>query len=164
MAVLQARCRKSSECPDKDVCDRTEKVCRPTKRPEPVSKAALAKECLRRGIPVSYERGPHKGERKTREALRSCSRQKDRNVVPYDASKVRLLVAPPQAPPSLRPATATEFVRPKEVELRNMNKTQLTQLFNQGKVAGFIDPSKSAADFTNAQLINAIRRATKKLF
>lgn len=79
--VLAMRCRSSRECDKKEVCDRKERVCRPSKVQPKKSKATLAKECLEKGIPLTYERGEKKGQRKTREALRNCSRQKERTRV-----------------------------------------------------------------------------------
>lgn len=81
--VIVLRCKHSKDCDrsNKEVCDRKEHICRPSKIQPVKTMITLAKECLQKGIPITYERGEKKGQRKTREAMRNCQNQKDRNVV-----------------------------------------------------------------------------------
>lgn len=176
-------CKKSTECASGDVCDRQKHECRASKRKEGPNKAAFAKVCLTRGIPIDYERGKNKGHRKSKDAMRQCKHQKDRNAAaPYHASKVLRLPAPSvrvptpirvptpvasikQPSPAAASASASSpFVRPKEADLRNMKKDQLERLYRKGQNNGFINPDKPTTELTNKQLANAIIRATKKQF
>lgn len=150
--ILGDVCKSSKQCDAGEVCDRKEKVCRASKRKAAVPKAVLAKECLRKGIPLVYERGAHKGERKTRDAIRRCTKQKDRNVHAYDAKTVKLLP----------PAPASAFTRPPMAKLNQMKKDNLVRLYKEGQKKGFVDPSKSTEGMTNKQLANAITRARHK--
>lgn len=149
---MQLKCKTSKDCDSGDVCDRKLKSCRESLRRPAQSKATLAKECLKKGIPIVYERNPVKGERKTRDALRNCKYQKDRTKVPYDSKHVKMLPAP--AP--------VAFVRPPVADLQRMKKADLVKLYLDGQEKGFIDPSKSSDGLTNKQLARAISRATKK--
>lgn len=126
--MYQYKCKKSSECESGNVCDRKERVCRDSKRAAAVSKAVLAKECLRKGIPLVYELGEHRGERKSREALRRCKNQKDRTVIPVNTYNMRMLPAPAVASKSNTP-----FVRPNNNELKTMRKDELAQVFKRAK-------------------------------
>lgn len=148
--MLANKCKTSKQCDVGEVCDAKKKVCRESQRHLAMPKATLAKECLKKGIPLSFERGPRKGERKTREAMRRCTTQKDRNIVKHDPKKVKLLGAPPVESP---------FVRPPLSELLKMKKAELEKLFKQGQKKRFIDPSKRVIELTNKQLANAITRA-----
>ena len=68
-------CKKSSDCPDNQVCEKKE--CRENKRDKPID---YYKElCKKKGIPIVYEVGPHKGETKPKEALKRCIQQKKRS-------------------------------------------------------------------------------------
>lgn len=159
--MYQYKCKKSSDCESGNVCDPKERVCRDSKRAAAVSKAVLAKECLRKGIPLVYELGEHRGERKSREALRRCKNQKDRTVIPVNTYNMRMLPAPAVASKS-NTKSNTPFVRPAVNELKTMRKDELAQVFKKGQKKGYIDPSKSVTDMTNKQLTNYISRATQR--
>jgi len=158
------RCKKSKDCDTGDVCDPKNKVCRAAKRPAQVPKAVYAKECLQKGIPIHYERGPHKGERKNKDAMRHCAQQKDRNVVPYRPSQVKLLNAPSIHSLVVKKPSGQEvgFVRPPIASLQQMRKDELTRIFAEGQRKGYIDPKKSSQALTNKQLMEAIRRANQQ--
>jgi hypothetical protein len=155
-------CKSSKDCEDKDVCDRKSHECRAPLRKPAANKAALAKECLSKNIPITYERGEKKGERKSREALARCRTQPSRITVRGD----RILFLPAPAPKislSVAAASSSPFVRPKEAELRTMNKPELATLFRKGQRHGFIAPTKQADDLTKKQLATAITNARRKL-
>lgn len=153
-------CRKSGECDRGQVCDRQDKTCRARKRWS--SEEDLAQRCIEKGIPVLFERGPRKGEPKTRPALRRCARQKDRlNTFVSIKSPTSTFVTPRSTTTPERTPVASPFVRPKERELQKMTKAELTRIYEKGQKMGFIDPAKPANDYVNRQLVNAIVRATK---
>ena len=138
-------CKKSTECATGDVCDRQKHECRASLRKTGPNKAAFAKVCLTKGIPIAYERGDNKGQRKSKNAMRQCQYQNDRNgVKPH--GKVYGLPAP------ARPPT------------KNMKKDQLQRIYKKGQNNGYINPDKTISDLTNKQLANAILRATKKQY
>ena len=156
--MYQYKCKTSKQCEPGDVCDRKSHLCRESQRVVPISKAALAKVCLKKGIPIVYEKGEHAGERKSRDALRRCKKQKDRTIVPVHTGNLRLLPAPPVATKASSPL----FLRPTANDLKTMRKDELTTVFKRGQSKGFIDPSKNPADLTNKQLTSYITRATQK--
>lgn len=168
--MIQQVCKKSKDCDAGDVCDRSSHLCREPKIRVGVTKAVLARECLQKGIPISYERGPRTGERKTKDALRRCKSQKDRTVLPYQG---KMLGAPPvKSVPSVHSAhslrslssssSSSSFSRPPLADLNKMRKDELTRLFKEGQKAGFIDKEKDIDGLTNKQLANIIHRATQK--
>lgn len=183
-------CKKSTDCASGDVCDRQKHECRASKRKAGPNKASFAKICLTKGIPIEYERGKNKGHRKSKDAMRQCKHQNDRNgAAPYRASKLLGLPAPARVPTPPRVLTpphvptpvvssikqptpvasavasaASPFVRPKEAELKNMKKDQLERLYRKGQNNGYINPDKPTTELTNKQLANAILRATKKQY
>jgi hypothetical protein len=162
-SMYQYKCKTSKQCETGDVCDRKQHVCRESHRAVPTSKAQLAKECLRKGIPIAYERGEHQGERKSREALRRCKTQKDRNVVQVNTYNLRYLPAPAAATkPKTKTKSETLFLRPAANELKTMRKDELSQIYKRGQTKGYIDPSKNGDELTNKQLMNYITRATQK--
>jgi hypothetical protein len=131
-------------------------------RQPPVSKAILAKECLKKGIPINFERGEHKGERKPREALRKCRTQKDRNFVHMEKP---LLLPAPSAKPSPAPvksASSPLFLRPAVAELNKMKRDEIVSVYQKGQHKGYIDPSRTHEQYTKEQMIDKIRRATQK--
>lgn len=166
--MYQYKCKKSNDCATGDVCDRKEHACRESKRQQPVSKAVLAKECLRKAIPIVYELGEHRGERKSREALRRCKHQKDRTVVPVNSYNIRMLPAPAPAARSTRGSVASKseslFLRPAITELKTMRKEELTKVFKKGQSLRYIDPAKNADELTNKQLTSYITRATQRKY
>lgn len=157
--MYQYKCKTSKQCESGDVCDRKERVCRESKRAAHVSKAVLAKECLRKGIPLVYELGEHRGERKSREAMRRCKTQKDRAVIPVNTYNMRMLPAPSKHASA---SSGSEFARPAANELKAMRKEELTRIYLKGQNKGYIDPSKTPGDLTNKQLANHIARATQR--
>lgn len=157
--MYQYKCKTSKQCENGDVCDRKERVCRESRRVVPISKAVLAKECLRKGIPIVYEKGEHQGERKSREALRRCKNQKDRSVVSVHTGNLLRLPAPAAAKTK---TSSPLFLRPAANELKTMRKDDLIKVFTKGQTKGFIDPSKNPEDLTNKQLSAYITRATQR--
>lgn len=157
-------CKKSSDCATGDVCDRKQHECRTSLRKAGPNKATFAKICLSKGIPIEYERGQKKGQRKSKEAMRQCKHQHDRNAAAsYNPRNALALPAPSVKPASKVASASSPFVRPKEAELKGMRKDDLLRIYQKGQNKGYINPNKESAVLTNKQLANAILRANKKL-
>lgn len=80
--VIAQACKKTTDCDKKEVCDKG--ACRRDRRGSTrQSNAALAKVCLSKGIPITYERNTplhQRGQRKTHDALVRCKQQKPRTT------------------------------------------------------------------------------------
>lgn len=171
--TLGVRCKKSKDCPGKEVCDTKQHTCRDplTRGRKPQgNKAALARVCLEKAIPIHYEQGPRKGQRKDRAAMRHCKDQAARNHVTGGPRKA--LPAPsahrspspvahrspsPVAHRSPTPPPASSPLN--EAKLMAMDyKDQLLPLHKRLEQAGKITVSK-ATKFRKDLVVGRILRA-----